>query len=170
MIKDIITTKYGDLEGKAWNEVFQTDIRVSISSENKLPYAKKCAEYFSNMSEEMVERLCKYCIRYCEEMRELIGEDEVEVPANIKGKEILSYIEPSVLIIDEACDESIIEFHVECECDWEEEHGLEITIKDNKIIYVGSYDGMPPHQMSRIEYAGYYNENSEMNMNYVDKE
>ena len=50
------------------------------------------------------------------------------------------------------------------------EHGLEITIKDNKILYVGSYDDMPPYYQERIEYTGYYDENKYMNMNYVDRE
>lgn len=74
-------------------------------------------------------------------------EEDIVVPEDVNGREILSYITPSVLII---------EFHVECECDWEEEHGLEITIKDNKLVYVGSFDGMPPYYEERLAYVGYY--------------
>ena len=145
-------------------------MEVTISSEAKLAYAERCAEYFGNMPEEVVDRLCKYCIRYCEEMRQLYDEEEIDVPEGIAGREILSYITPSVLIIDEKCDENMIEFHVECGCDWECEHGLEITIKDNKILYVGSYNGMPPYFKERLEHAGYYNEATDINMNYADKE
>ena len=169
MIKNIVKTDDG-LEGEFWNELFETDMEIYISNENKLSYAEKCAEYFSNMPDELVDRLCKYCIRYCEEMRDVLDEEDMEVPDGIKGREILSYITPSVLIIEEKCDESIIEFHVECDCDWEIEHGLEITIKDNKILYVGSYDDMPPYYQERIEHTGYYDENKDMNMNYVDRE
>ena len=97
-------------------------------------------------------------------------EEEIDVPEGVAGREILSYITPSVLIIDDNCDENMIEFHVECGCDWECEHGLEITIKDNKILYVGSYNGMPPYFKERLEHAGYYDEATDINMNYADKE
>lgn len=170
MIKNVKQTEYGNLEGQVWNELFQTDMEVAISSEAKLAYAERCAEYFSNMPEEVVDRLCKYCIRYCEEMRRLYDEGEIDVPEGVAGREILSYIRPNILIIDEKCDENIIEFHVECGCAWEFEHGLEITIKDNKILYVGSYDGMPPYFIERLEQAGYYDEAIDINMNYTDKE
>lgn len=170
MIKDIKKNKDGEVEGKLYVPLFDMDMDVMISSEEKLEYAEKCAEYFCNMPEDVLERFCKYCIRYLEEMREVLDEEDIPVPKRVTGKEILEYITPSVLIIDEECDENIIEFHMELECDWEIEHGLELTIKDGRILYVGPYDGMPPYFMERIEHVGHYDPNKDMNMNYADEE
>lgn len=33
------------------------------------------------------------------------------------------------------------EYMLECDCEWEKEHGLEIVVYDNKVIHAGSYDG-----------------------------
>ncbi len=170
MINNLKKNQYGELEGEVYVPLFDMDMEVSISNESKLAYAERCAEYFCNLPEDVLERFCKYCSRYCEEMRRVLDEEDMPVPEGVEGKEILDYIAPNILIIDEKCDESIIEFHMEMSCDWEIEHGLELTIKDGKILYVGSYDGMPPYHTSRIEYVGHYNPNVDMNMNYADKE
>lgn len=170
MIKSIRHTEDGNLEGTVWNELFQEEMIVSISSEAKLPYANRCAAYFNAMPDEVIDRLCQYCTRYCEEMRSLLCEEDIDVPKGISGREILSYIAPNVLIVEEKCDESIIEFHVECGCDWEIEHGLEITVKDNKLLYIGPFEDMAPFNKGRLEYAGYFNESTDLNMNYADRE
>ncbi len=46
------------------------------------------------------------------------------------------------VMVDNNCRSDIVEFHVEGSCDWEPEHGFEITISDGKILYVGSFDVM----------------------------
>ena len=37
--------------------------------------------------------------------------------------------------------EGPVEFIVECDCEWEPEHGMEIVAFSEEIIHVGSYDG-----------------------------
>ena len=170
MIKNIEKNRYGEYEGEFYSPLFNVDIKVSIPSEQKMDYAQKCVEYFCQMSNDIVDRLCRYCIRYCEEFRAILFEEDMPVPEGVDGREILDYIEPTLFIVEEKSDESVIEFHVECECEWEMEHGLEITIKDGKILYVGSFDDMAPCNLDRIAYVGYYNEDIDMNMNYADKE
>ena len=94
-------------------------------------------------------------------MRELYSFEDanIDIPESITGKEILEYIYPCTMYIgsdmdmpvsgdadmyiggEEKGDPEKVEFIVECDCDWEEEHGLEIIVIDNKIVHVGSYEG-----------------------------
>lgn len=168
MIKNLHKTDYG-LEGTMEYPLFKTEIDVLVSDKNYAEYAEKCASYLVNIPDETLIRLCRYITRYCDEYRSLL-EDYMTVPSNTSQKDILNYIAPSTLIVDKPNDASVIGFHMEFGCDWEPEHGLEITIVDNKIMYVGSYDGMSPWNKDRLEYSGYYNENNDLNMNYADNE
>lgn len=39
-------------------------------------------------------------------------------------------------------DTSIIAYSVDGSCDWEVEHGLQIVVRDDEILYVGNYEGV----------------------------
>ena len=52
-------------------------------------------------------------------------------------KQMIGYdFKPIAYLIDEGDFHPYIRVH--CECDWEEEHGLELVILDGKPVYVGS--------------------------------
>ena len=168
-IQNIEHTSFG-FEGKMDCPAFQRTMDVMIDKEDDIEYAQKCADYLCNMPESTLLRLCTYSIRYCEEFRSILMPEDMPVPEHISGKQILEYFRPNVLIVERPEDPSVIGFHVECGCDWEPEHGLEFTIKDDKILYVGSFDDMPAWSEGRLSYAGFYDPNNDMNMNYADKE
>lgn len=169
LIQDLKHTKYG-LEGVMDFPLFQTEINVFIKHEDDLDYAQKCADYLCNMPQEILLRLCKYIIRYCEDNRKCLEFEDILIPENITGTKILEYIVPNVLIVEKPDDSSVIGFHVECSCDWESEHGLEFTIKDEKILYVGPFDEMPAWNKGRLDYVGFYNSDNTVVMNYADNE
>lgn len=168
IIQDLKRTKFG-FEGTLDYPLFETQIKVFVDREEDIEYAQKCADCLCNMSEDTLLRLSTYIIRYCEYHREYLEEDG-SIPENISGTEILEYIVPSVLIVERPEDPSIIGFHVECGCDWEWEHGLEFTIRDEKILYVGPFDDMSPWNKGRLSYVGFYNPDNAESMNYADKE
>jgi hypothetical protein len=137
-------------EGVAFFRLFQTDINVFIDDGVDLAYAEKCVDAMNALSSETIENLCNSSIRYCEwiiENSEDVYEDGDEIiiiPENIKSRDILEFIKPSVMIIYQPLDHSIAAFSMELNCDWEPEHGMEWVIKDEKILYVGSFDGISP--------------------------
>lgn len=149
------------------------NIILTYDKKEQLDYAKKCLSYFESMPKEVEQRLRKYLFRYFKDYLQYAGEEEIEVWKNITKKNIFDYIQIISLIVDNECRANIIEFHIEESCDWEPEHGLEITISNGKILYVGSFVDHGPNSNSlkyELENYGYYNEDSDMNMNYVDKE
>ena len=65
-----------------------------------------------------------------------------------------------------------IDFHIEGSCKWDIEHGLEVTISDDRILYVGEFEDYGPNS-NRLQYIidkyGFYNPEIDMNVNYADK-
>ena len=48
------------------------------------------------------------------------------------------------MVVESPQDSARIGYQLECSCDWEEEHGMEIDILDNKLVYLSSYNGESP--------------------------
>ena len=47
-----------------------------------------------------------------------------------------------MLVVETPKEPEKIAFGVELRCDWEPEHGMEWTINDGKVLYVGDYEGI----------------------------
>ena len=140
--------------------LFHRKISVSAINVSK-EYVERCIEFFQTLNEAEIRALTEGAIQYCNEMRELYSFEEanIDIPESITGKEILEYIYPCTMYIgtdmdtpiggdadmykggEEKGDPEKIEFIVECDCEWEEEHGLEIVVIDNRIVHIGSYEG-----------------------------
>ncbi len=171
IIKNVHKEEYDGYEGTAFLDNWDCEVNVSFPSEDKREYAETCVQFIQNMSDDFKKRFSKYAYRYFKEMVEEVGEECLEdMPIDVTEEDILEFVCPNVIIVDEECRDDRVEFHVECGCDWEIEHGLEITVSDGKILYVGSFDDMPPYDAERLEYAGFFDEDQDMNMNYADKE
>ncbi|MDE6502618.1 MAG: hypothetical protein K2L10_11080 [Ruminococcus sp.] len=158
MITDIKKGCYG-IEGKLYSEIFGTEIEVSIDEECSIEYAQKCAEHFNNLSSEMVETICKGAKAYCLDFMEIASGDwdeELTIPVNTETPplEMLKCFKPTTLIIEEPEDLNKIGYQLECCCDWEIEHGMEIDILDDKVVYLSSFNDYSPW----LEYdTGEYN-------------
>ena len=86
---------------------------------------------------------------------------------------VFDFVRIKSVIVDDDCRQDRIEFHVEGSCKWEIEHGLEVTISDDRILYVGGFEDYGPNS-DRLKYIidkyGFYNPDIDMNMNYADKD
>ena len=63
------------------------------------------------------------------------------MPEELHGRDILAWIYPKTMWIEEAGKDGGIQFGIECDCKWEPEHGLAIVVYDSKIVRVGPWDG-----------------------------
>ena len=155
MITDIRKGEFG-IEGKIYSEIFHTEMEVSIE------YAQKCAEHFNNLSSEMIETICRGAKAYCLDFMEIASGDwdeELTIPVTSETPplEMLKCFSPTLLIIEEPDDESKIGYQLECSCDWEIEHGMEIDILDNKVVYLSSFNGYSPWREYVIDEYNYIN-------------
>lgn len=145
MITDIHKGEYGT-EGKTRWELFDKEIEVGIGDGASVEYAEKCAEALNALPGETVKAIFEAAKKYCLFFMELCGSDfddfskmSFKVTKKTPAEKLKSEIIPTYLIVNEPKDERI-GFHIECNCSWEIEHGLEITILDGKLVYLGAFE------------------------------
>ena len=148
MITNIRKTEIGT-KGKLFSKIFNTEIEVLIREGASIEYAQKCAEHFNNLNPEMLEIICKGAKAYCLDFMELAEGDwdeELTIPVNADTPplDMLKCFRPQMLVIEKPANENKIGYQLECSCDWEIEHGMEIDILDNKVVYLSLFSGYSP--------------------------
>lgn len=141
-IKNLKTNEYSELEGEAYFELFDQNILVYIDQDADIEYAELCITYLNSLSEELINKLCKASIRYCNEFLDDIGEDIIEFS---KPTDVLPYITPNTICIPNPKNKSEPVIDLELNCTWEEEHGMEWIIRGGKVMYVGAFNGINPY-------------------------
>lgn len=141
-IKNLKTNEYSELEGEAYFELFDQNILVYIDQDADIEYAELCITYLNSLSEELINKLCKASIKYCNEFLDDIGEDIIEFS---KPTDVLPYITPNTICIPKPKNKSEPVIDLELNCTWEEEHGMEWIIRSEKVMYVGAFNGINPY-------------------------
>ena len=139
LIKNIEKGEFG-LEGEVFFRKFDKYIALSIEDDN-IKFAQKCAEYLDALTDEIVEILCEASIRYCNSFLDAIGE-----PARTfeRKLDVLELICPSILLIPYPENQNEPVIHLELNCEWDPEHGMEWVVRENKVLYVGAFNGEDP--------------------------
>lgn len=155
MIRDLQVKRLGKvstyIEGRAYCKLSGTDIDVDLYDDAPIEYAEKCVEAMNSMPDELIDEICRAAKKYCLEFLDEIGgaelnEIELTVPVDedTPPAEILKCIEIGSLIVEVPKDPSRIGYQLSGNCDWEEEHGIEIVILDDKLVYLGEFSGVSP--------------------------
>ncbi len=79
------------------------------------------------------------------------------VDANTAPREMLKCFS-CALVVDAPEDPLRIGYQLSGNCDWEEEHGIEIDILDGKLVYLSEYSGQSPwedHSDEEWNYAAH---------------
>lgn len=120
---------------------FDKYISLSVEDGEDTEYAEICAKYLNELMDPTIIRLCEAFIRYCNYFLYAGGE-----PLKTFGKaiDVLKLVSPSVLIVPypENGNEPVI--HLELNCEWEPEHGLEWIVRGVKVLYVGAFNREHP--------------------------
>jgi hypothetical protein len=128
-------------EGEVYFALFEKYIPLFNWRKANDAYIMKCADHLNSLDETIIGHLCRASIRYCNDFLDAIGQEQKHFN---KPRDVLSLIYPSSLSIPEPKEESIPVIHMELNCEWEEEHGMEWIIKDGKVLYVGAFNGLDP--------------------------
>ena len=132
--------------GTVYFPLFDADIEVSIHDKAPVQYAERCAEAVQNLSASVVDELCAASIRYCEDIRKLYLDEgwDFGVPEGVSGRAILDYVSKDGTLNIDPPEGDGVGFRFELNCDWEEEHGLEWSILNSEVVYVGSFSDENP--------------------------
>lgn len=155
VIRDLQVKPLGNLgtyiEGKVYCKLWDKEIDVCLYDEDvTVEYAEKCAEAMNSMPDELVDTICREAKRYCLEFLDAIGgvsENGIHLTVPVDEKtpprEMLKCFYCS-LVVDTPEDPTRTGYQLSGNCDWEEEHGIEIDILDGKLVYLGEFTGYSP--------------------------
>ncbi len=121
------------------SSLFGTEIEVWIENGIDINYAEKCAEHFSSLNDDMINKICERISAYHKFMleewdSEFVSEINKKVPCDISGKDILKYVEkPALFICSPEGDGTGYIIEGLCEWEWEPEHGIDIVILDGEL-------------------------------------
>lgn len=143
----MISNKQYDEDG-AMEAVFDSkytedEMEVLVSPKVSEEYVEKCVQHFENLSDELLDKICDALCRYYDDVKE-DAEDvfgDLGMPETVTGREILDYCCPSSLIVDTPPSEKVIGYSVEGGCDWEPEHGFQVIIRGESLLFVSSFEG-----------------------------
>ena len=171
MIKDLTIKPLGkDMtyrEGKVYCKLWDTEIDVALYDEDvTVEYAEKCAEAMNSMSDELIDAICRAAKKFCIEFKDDIDDEwreEIEQKMSVQVDEDTLPLEMlkcfyCALIVEAPEDPSRIGYQLSGNCDWEEEHGIEIDILDGKLVYLSEYAGQSPwddHSDEEWNYAAH---------------
>ena len=151
-------------EGKLHCKLWDREITVFLF-ENEVPleYAERCAGALNAMPEELLDAICRaakaFCLDFFEEICDEWREElklSVPVDADTPPRELLKYFHPTGIVVEPPADPSRIGYQLECECGWEREHGMEIDVLDDKLVYLSEFTGESPwgdHEDESWNYA-----------------
>ena len=139
------------IEGKVYCRLWDTEIDVDLYDDVPLDYVEKCAEAMNAMPDELVDAICRAAKKYCLEFLDAVGgaaengiDLTVPVDENTPPREMLKCFAAGSLIVDLPEDPERIGYQLSGNCDWEEEHGIEVVILDDRLVYLGEYTGESP--------------------------
>ena len=115
-------------------------------------YIEKCISALNNLSGQTIETICKAAKRYCLKMKALCAETDetfdnvvsLPVSENTPDKDMLKFFSITGMAIEAPKDEEHIGFQLGGSCEWEQEHGIEIIILDDKVLFLGAFEDNSP--------------------------
>ncbi|HAJ96223.1 MAG TPA: hypothetical protein DCO72_00575 [Ruminococcus sp.] len=148
IVQNFHAVDYGRI-GKMYCIPFQTEIEVLVTDEEVTEdYIEKCANALNHLSQELMDTICKGAKAYCLKFMEIVDDDfeEMSIPVDesTSFREMLKCFSVMELIVPEPEDETKIGYQLFCCCDWEIEHGMEIDILENKVVYLSAFNGFSP--------------------------
>ncbi len=137
-----------------YSEAFRSEIRFNVEDETVSPeFVKRCEEHLKNMPERMagviMEGAKKYCLFFMELCKEAAGNqyDPNEFPPvtpETPAAEFAKYFGVTSMQIEAPENARIPAYRLSGHADWEPEHGLEIIIRGDRVLYLGSFDCNSP--------------------------
>lgn len=118
------------------NEEAYFSLVYYADDKNFLADAEKLLQQFFQLTVENRNKLSDVVWKNCKDFLALVDYDEADAPLHIikNANEIWQFVSPTQLQIMRNEDNNQLYLLVYCHCEWEQEHGLQITIQEDMVI------------------------------------
>lgn len=123
----------GEIEfGKCFYKLFNTEFDIVTDNDVSQEYVSRCIEHINNADEKFINELCDKIINW------IFGDSFTEIPDEVKHdkRKILEYVRPTDVYIYVPKND-YVGYVINGECDFEEEHGISWTVRNDEIIFLG---------------------------------
>ena len=134
--------KYSGTEYSILVDMFPKPVEIWMEEHSNLDFANECALILKNLSVPVKRHLCRACELYCNDFLDSVGEPLLQFSDEFS---VLDNIDPSTLIIPVSDRSHKPVVHMELNCKWEPEHGMEWIVRNNAVLYVGPFNGEDPY-------------------------
>ena len=134
------------LVGKIYSTLLDANMEVVIDNDVSNEYIEMCIKHFNNLLPSTIDMLCDRLNQYYHFMlnawqeiglyENIVASINSKMSNNNTPHAILQHISPQTMLIEHP-KQAIPAYSLECNCDWEPEHGVEIIIRENEILYAG---------------------------------
>lgn len=134
--------------------VLGDEIEIYVPHENVSgEYINKCVQLMTHLPAETFSQICeaakRYCLFFIELCREAAGDrfdpsDFPPVTEDTPASEICKYFNIYTAEFEEPKDADIPALNLSGSCKWEREHGIQICILGDKLVYLGGFEGNSP--------------------------
>ena len=145
------------MEGKIYFTLFDKFIGLEVDKDIPIEYVEKCVQNLNSLNKDIISDICKYSVAFCMDTME--DYDEVNY-SNALSKltcdnDILKFIQPISLTVDVPKHMEISTINLYCKCAWDADNDMQILINNDKVVYVGVYDGLNTWQSNLAEWGNY---------------
>ncbi|WP_447555596.1 DUF6985 domain-containing protein [Vreelandella sp. EE22] len=141
MTQESLCLRHGEdgLEGKVYSTLFDQTFTL-FAADADPDFARRCAVHLNQLSDEVIEHLCQSTVHYCDAF---LSETGAPLKAFANHREVLALVTPRVLIVPYPEKQTPV-VHLELDCEWEPEHGMEWVLREDKVLYVGPFNDEDP--------------------------
>lgn len=104
-------------------------------------YARACVAHLGALDGATIDDLCRASARYRADLSEAVGAEAVPLAS---PRDVLAWVRPRVMIVPDPGGRPEPVVHLECDCEWEVEHGLEWVVRAGRAVYVGPFEDVDP--------------------------
>lgn len=144
--------------GNVHLNLFNQDCQILIEDGASVEYAERCVDHFNHIDQSTIDKLLERLYKYYQFMLKECGQECIEdslkefahcktVP-NVTQHNILQYVKMKMMVIEKP-KQDIAAYSISGDCAWEPEHGVEIIINGDNVLYVGEFSGNGPWRSSK---------------------
>ena len=138
--RNVTTDGSWPLQGEVYFTLFDRYIGFAVEDAATLEYVERCAAYLNGLSDRLIDDFCKACITYRSDYLEMLGGTAEPLLAE---RDVLMLLTPLTLLVPNPANGGEPVLHLELNCAWDADHGLEWIARGEKNLYVGGFNAQP---------------------------
>lgn len=135
--RNVTTNGSWPLQGEVYFGLFDRHIAFAVEDAATLDYVEQCAAYMNALDEHMLDEFCQACISYRNYYLDMRG---IDAEPLLAVRDVLPLLTPLMLLVPNPANRGEPVLHLELNCAWDADSGLEWIARGSRNLYVGGFN------------------------------